>query len=173
MTGLVDLVAPDGVIALGSIVTIGEPRERTRRWGKTRVRDITCADGSVHAMGVAFVDSLLRRPMQLMPAEAGTYALNAWSDEDERGVSKVPVIAWALCVDGDVRPVTPQGVNSGGMMDDGEGYVLMPNGSVQAIGEHTEPVWFDTLDEYSAHVWKAIEARRSAPSAVEGEGDAA
>ncbi len=172
MTGLVDLVFPDGVIALSSIVKIGEPREVRRSWGSSRVRDVSCADGSTHSLGVPFVDGLLRRPMQLMPAEPGTFALHVWGTADDGGVNRTPVIAWALCVDGEVRPVTPQGVNNGGMMRDGEGYVLMPNGSVQSVGEHADEVWFDSVEDYCAGAWereKAIRAaRKAAPATNDG-----
>lgn len=165
MTGLVDLVFPDGIIALNSIVKIGEPRDARRSWGTQRFRQIECADGSTHQMGVSFVDDLMRRPTQLMPAAPETFALHVWGTAKDGGVNRTPVIAWAICVDGEIRPVTPQGVNDGGMMHDGEGYVLMPNGSVQSVGEHADEVWFDSVDEYAASVWErkaAIDAEKSA-----------
>lgn len=162
MTGLVDLIFPDGIVSLDSIVKVNAPFKVERHGMTMSDREIVMTDGTKHVMGAAFVDRLMRRPTHLVPVEAGTFALHAWASDEERGVIKSPVIAWALCLDGEVRPVTAQGVNDGDMMHDGEGYVLMPGGSVQSVGEHVDPVWFDTLTEYSEHMWAALAARTAA-----------
>jgi hypothetical protein len=96
-------------------------------------------------------DRIVSHPLQLMPAQPGTYALHPYDDEGTLKIGKTPLIAWALCFDGSIRIVTPQGVDDGHAWKEGQGYVLMPDGTVQAVTEYLDYISFDTLDEYLAH----------------------
>lgn len=58
------------------------------------------------------------------------------------------VIAWALCFDGEVRPVTPNGVNDGNGRDV---YVELADGSIEAVGEWVDPCGFADADEMDRH----------------------
>lgn len=134
-------------IPVGEIIEIGLPNKNSHGVDE---RAVTMRDGTTHRIGPYDLARIIMRPVQMIPAEPGTFHVRAWRDGPEAGLNKSPVIGWALCADGDVRPVTPQGVFDLGDRDT-EIYVLMPDGTVQAIGEHTEPVWFDTLDDYVRH----------------------
>ncbi len=96
-------------------------------------------------------DRIVSHPLQLMPAQPGTYALHPYDDEGSVKIGKTPLIAWALCFDGSIRIVTPQGVDDGHLWREGQGYVLMPDGTVQAVGEYLDYCEFDTIDAYLAH----------------------
>ncbi|MBB3347349.1 hypothetical protein [Sphingomonas sp. BK069] len=107
------------------------------------------------------VDRILTTPTQLIPAQPDTYLLWCWTAELGISVGKNPVIAWALCVDGRMRPVTAQGVNDGDTDPDRDFYVLMPNKSVQCTNEHAENPFYDTLDEYAASESKKADDRKN------------
>lgn len=105
------------------------------------------------------VEGLLKRPVQLIPAEPGSKLI--WTDIETDGpvVSPSPLIARALCVDGEVRPVTPAGI------DDGMGnprfgwFVQMPDGQFWHTGDGgTYPNEEALKDE----IVKWAEARRPA-----------
>lgn len=84
-------------------------------------------------------EELMRRPIQLTPAEPGTRLCHVTASGTEPGIWKTPVTAWAICLDGQVRPVTPAGVNDG-CGEPAEGfYVEMPDGTIEATSE-----WADT-----------------------------
>lgn len=94
---------------------------------------------------------LASQPLQLIPATPGIEAMTVGFDDDEPYVNRAPVIAWARCFDGSVRIVTPAGVDDGHIWKEGQGYVLMPDGSVHAVGEYLDVCRFDTLAAYVAH----------------------
>lgn len=90
-------------------------------------------------------------PLQLVPANPGIEALMVDAEGDDPYVNRSSVIAWARCFDGSVRIVTPAGVDDGHMWKEGQGYILMPDGSVHSVGEYLDVVRFDNLDAYIAH----------------------
>jgi hypothetical protein len=61
------------------------------------------------------VRSLMSRPAQLLPAQSGSMLLYVSADREGAFVTRTPLIAWALCLDGLIRPVTPSGVDDGDM----------------------------------------------------------
>lgn len=98
-------------------------------------------------------DELMRRPLQIIPAEAGISFLHI--DLAGDGAWREPVIAWALCMDGQVRPVCPGGVNDDVSDSQHAVYVEMPDKTVRAIGAYAEPPYAATVDELVA----ALKAR--------------
>ena len=74
--------------------------------------------------------------------------LRLWLEDDVSVVGKTPVIGWALCVDGNVRPVTPQGVNDGQTDRDVTVFVEMPDGSVQATDCWGDVAFYNDLEAY-------------------------
>lgn len=102
---------------------------------------------------------LMRRPVQIMPIDAtfslvrfGCDAAGPWSFSD-------PILAWALCYDGEMRPVTRDGVD-GGLPFDEPVYVRMPDGTMEA-GPHCDRI--DSLEEglrSAQREWEAANARK-------------
>jgi hypothetical protein len=90
-------------------------------------------------------------PLQLIPANPGIEALQVSVDGDGPYVNRSPVIAWARCFDSSIRIVTPAGVDDGHMWEEGQGYVLMPDGSVHAVGAYLDVCRFDNLEDYVAY----------------------
>lgn len=96
--------------------------------------------------------ALEARPVQIMPAESGTRLLTVFggfTDDEQPFVDKLPVIAWALCFDGQVRPVTPAGVNRGynpaSLGDWYPDYLELPNGDIHQFGFEAEPENFENV----------------------------
>jgi len=113
--------------------------------------EVLTQDGRTIGLSDNAYDQLVAAPLQLMPAQPGILALYASFDGDEPYVQKTPVIAWALCFDGSVRVVTPAGVDDGHIWEDGHGYVLMPDGTVEAVGAYSDQRSFETFDKWLAH----------------------
>jgi hypothetical protein len=92
------------------------------------------------------------RPVQLMPVEPGTRLITVFGGPAENEapfVDKAPIIAWALCFDGQVRPVTPAGVSrgfnpasSGNWFPE---YLEFPNGAINQFGYDAEPEDFGSV----------------------------
>jgi hypothetical protein len=92
------------------------------------------------------------RPVQLMPVEPGTRLITVFGGPAENEapfVDKAPIIAWALCFDGQVRPVTPAGVSrgfnpasSGNWFPE---YLEFPNGAIHQFGYDAEPEDFGSV----------------------------
>ena len=119
--------------------------------------------------------ALEARPVQIMPAEAGTHLLTvfgAFNEDEQPFVDRLPVIAWAVCLDGQVRPVTPAGVSRGynpaSFGDWYPDYLELPNGAIHQFGYDAEPENFESM----AAVIKR-EARRQLSYKVEREKHAA
>ncbi|USU06915.1 hypothetical protein NF699_09720 [Sphingomonadaceae bacterium OTU29LAMAA1] len=106
--------------------------------------------GSEELSGHAYT-RIASTPLQLIPATAGIEALAVGIDDGEHWVNRAPVIGWARCFDGSIRIVTPAGVDDGHMWKEGQGYVLMPDGSVHSVGEYLDVCRFDSLDAYVAY----------------------
>ena len=115
---------------------------------------------------------LLMRPTQLVPSEPGTRLLRVWvnveSNEDK--VLKAPVVAWALCFDGEVRPVTAHGVNGGNTISEPV-YVEMPDGSVQSTSIHDEVNGYDNVEAYRIGETERIVRDRADRAAREAQAD--
>jgi hypothetical protein len=111
------------------------------------------------------VFAIMRRPVQLLPAEPGTCHIWAGVDRPEDGgeywVMTTPVIAWALCVDGEVRFVTARGVNDAGSGHYDELYIETPGGSIQGAGRDYEHPFFADRDAYRKHIVAQVEAQRA------------
>lgn len=99
-------------------------------------------------------DGILQTPVQLIPAEPGTRVIRVFDQEPKVWYARV--IAWALCLDGEIRAVTPNGINDG-IGYDGEAYVEMPTGEIEAVGEWTDPCRFDSADDMIKHFHPNIE----------------
>ncbi|MFZ3484176.1 hypothetical protein [Sphingomonas sp. 3-13AW] len=103
-------------------------------------------------------------PVQLIPSETGTSFLHVFTggdDTDEWSVEAVPLIGWALCVDGDVRPVTAAGVNDG-VSEPGDigNFVQMPNGKVVSCSSWASHGWFENTEKLLTF---ALEVRGKRP----------
>lgn len=79
-------------------------------------------------------------PIQFIPADAGTFFLYAGDSADDE-VHRTTVIGWALCADGNVRAVTPDGPDDGGVIN--ADTILLPNGRVHRYEEEhaSEAAW--------------------------------
>lgn len=123
--------------------------------------------------------ALEARPVQLMPVEPGTRLITVYGGlaEDEKPLlDKAPIIAWALCIDGQVRPVTPAGVsrgfnsaNSGNWYPE---YLELPNGAIHQFGYDAEPENFVSVAaviERETRRQHAYAAERDARAARAGE----
>ncbi|WP_230771102.1 hypothetical protein [Sphingomonas sp. Leaf4] len=116
---------------------------------------------------------LASRPVQLLPANLPTEFV-CWNDDGELDVWFEPVIGWALCFDGQVRPVTAGGVCNGSYSDRDDDYVRYPDGRIRAIGNTAYMVGFDDTDAFRTHLLDvraiAAEHRAAAATATLSEG---
>jgi hypothetical protein len=121
------------LIPLGSIRRIGAPFEQTTGRGiKIVVQRIHYADGETFDAFESDVDKLAMRPDRLLPAEPGTKLIAVGVHESRAWIRRAPLIAWAFCLDGEMRPVTPDGVNDGTTPPDLGWWVEMPDGKLYA-----------------------------------------
>ncbi|MDP5279932.1 hypothetical protein Q9Q95_13435 [Sphingomonas sp. DG1-23] len=108
-----------------------------------------------------------RLPVQLVPAEPGWQLCRIWFGEGDEGpgVGFSPIIAWAQCVDGEMRPVTPCGVNDGG--DDPERgiYVRTPDGRIEPASSWGDGRLFEHAGEFLEHYVAEREAQLREASA--------
>ena len=141
-----------GLVAVGEMLVPMDQVERaTPMWesfGKHADPKVRLQGKSV-SLSPSELDMFLMRPTQLIPALAGTYVLNIWIEEGSTAgeVYKSAVVAWALCFDGEVRPVTPYGVN-GGHSVISTVHVELPDGSVRSTSVHDENPTFDNVEAY-------------------------
>lgn len=123
------------------IKTISAPRtlgsEATRETCKVELTD----DESIEMFDFD-VERLTRTPVQLLPAEQGTFYLYPGDTKDEE-VFRTTIIAWALCIDGEVRPVTADGVDDNHTSN--AETVLLPDGRVHVFEQEfaNEQEWLD------------------------------
>lgn len=144
MIGLFDLVWPEVCVALADIQGIGPTiAPRTDQ----AYRELRIRGAEARRVSPRDVDRLMQRPVQLLPVAGECAVLRTWTHDGVCEVGRTPVIGWALCMDGEVRVVTPQGVNDG-RSDDVDIYVAMPDGSVQSVGRYCDRIFFDGVDEY-------------------------
>ena len=90
--------------------------------------------------------ALEARPVQIMPAEPGTFLIHVFVSEtegEEAFADKTPILGWALCMDGQVRPITPAGVSRGFNPDSTRDwhpeYIELPDGAIYEFGYEAEP----------------------------------
>jgi hypothetical protein len=140
----------------------------TDKHGQPQYRIFMDGGGSGELSGFAYT-RIASTPLQLVPANPGIEALMVDVDGDETYVNRSPVIAWARCFDGSVRIVTPAGVDDGHMWKEGQGYVLMPDGSVHSVGEYLDVIRFDNLDAYVAYEVDQHRVRAEARTLAEQE----
>ena len=177
--GLLQIVTGDRAISLDSIRSIGPRYKRRETWtGGTHAYDarVIYLRGPEDDRSTAIVtqrefEALMRQPLQLMPAQPGTTLLRPYFPETgDLQIFATDVIAWALCVDGVVRPVTPGGVNDGG---DDEGnlqtgvFVELPGGKLEGVGADTEPSGYANIAEMRADLTERFKPK----SAVSGAGE--
>ncbi|SFP98815.1 hypothetical protein [Sphingomonas rubra] len=95
---------------------------------------------------------LSRRPIQLVPVEPGTKLIVVYVDHEGAFADTLPLISWALCLDGFVRPVMPAGVRRGYSEHGRQAYcyhpdyVQMPDGGIYEYGYEAEPERLDTIE---------------------------
>ncbi len=123
--------------------------------------------------------ALEARPVQLMPVEPGTRLITVYgglAENEKPFVDKAPIIAWALCIDGQIRPVTPAGVSrgfnpasSGNWFPE---YLEFPNGAIYQFGYDAEPEDFGNVAvviERETRRQRNYEAERKALAAAQDE----
>jgi hypothetical protein len=122
-------------------------------------------DGTT-SVGWATWERFGETPIQLIPSEPGTSFLHVFTGGDDVGewsVDTVPLIGWALCIDGEVRPVTASGVNDGvSELEDIGNFVQMPNGQVVSCSAWASQTGFDSTENLLAF---ALELRGKRPVA--------
>jgi hypothetical protein len=114
-----------------------------------------------------------------MPVEPGTRLLTVFgglTGDEPPFVDTAPIIAWALCIDGQVRPVTPAGVSrgynpasSGNWYPD---YLQLPDGAIHQFGLDAEPENFGSVAvviEREARRQRNYEAERRTRDAARAE----
>jgi hypothetical protein len=105
-------------------------------------------------------EHLTKHPLQLLAAEAGTKLCQWDLDAEEPEVWFEPVIAWALCLDGEIRPATPCGVDDGVSRGDGVSFVKMPDGYIKATGPNPDVVGFQDEASLLLHLLDERRIRR-------------
>lgn len=104
--------------------------------------------------------ALMRRPVQITPIDPGFTLVRLGCDGDGPWSFSDQILAWALCYDGEVRPLTRDGVDGGIPFDDPV-YVRMPDGTLDA-GPHCDRI--ETLEEglrQAQREWDASKVREA------------
>lgn len=102
---------------------------------------------------------LLRRPLQIMPIDPAYALVRFGCDDNGPWHYSDQILAWALCFDGEMRPVTRDGVDGGIPFDDPV-YIRMPDGTMEA-GPHCDRI--DSLEEgleQARKDWEAANAKQ-------------
>ncbi len=144
---------------LAGIESIGPCSQRksvTDEWWAVRRR----GDADTVYLSERMRQKLIRRPVQIMPIDPAYALVRFGCDADGPWSFSDPILAWALCYDGEMRPVTRDGVD-GGIPIDEPVYVRMPDGTMEA-GPHCDRI--DSLEEglrLAQREWKAANARKA------------
>ncbi len=162
MIGFIETASSGGMVPISAIIRIGE--ERVGK-DKIELRTAKLFDGSKFDLLEHDIAEIRSRPAQIIPSEPGTQFVRAaiGGTLAESVIVAEPVIAWALCLDGAVRPVTPQGVCGGASFWD-DHYVEMPAGDIYAVGDVSEPSSFTDRDEMLRRFFADAVAERVAKS---------
>ncbi|MFC0304421.1 hypothetical protein ACFSTI_29430 [Rhizorhabdus histidinilytica] len=127
-------------VATSAIVSMRRFKRSAQDWAYK----ITLSNGEGLIVETSDVSILLERPIQLIPAPIGT-SICHFNDEDWNA-HRAQVIAWALCADGEVRPVTPAGVNDSECLGPHENLIVeLPDGTCHETG--FDGRHFASLDE--------------------------
>lgn len=125
------------------------------------------ADGTTRT-GLMTWEGFGQTPVQLIPSEPGTSFLHVFTDDSdaaEWSVEAVPLIGWALCVDGDVRPVTASGINDGvSEPHDIGNFVAMPNGKIVSCSSWVSCAWHANTEELLSYVRDVRSKRVATPT---------
>jgi hypothetical protein len=134
-------------------------------------RKITLTDGRELEAISYDVAQILRQPVQLMPSEPGVQLLHfdPGGKDGETWVGRTPIIAWALCADGEIRVVTPSGVDDGVTEPDQGWFVEMPDGRVFSANRWADCCLFGTATEAAKHFHDRHVKRRAAETALDVE----
>lgn len=145
MIGVFRLGASDRFRRLDDIDRLGMSHhaegERARYFAKMR-------DGETVDLWEHDRDALLRRPLQLLPAEPGWSIIRTNDRGDEPWTMREPVIGWAVCFDGEIRPVAPNGIPNDSKRCT---YVEMPGGRIEGVTEWADPPGFENATEMATH----------------------
>jgi hypothetical protein len=150
MIGLMSNAWLGAEYSLGMIEELGPEHRAAKSQGGHKVRTLRLQGGKTTDLGEYAVEQLLTRPVQLIPAEPGIGFCYWDLDEAEPRITTVPLIAWALCFDGEIRAVTPNGVN--GHNDGEDNFVRLPDGRFRAVGQFTEPPGFQDEAALLSHL---------------------
>jgi hypothetical protein len=104
--------------------------------------------------------NLMRHPVQIMPIDPSYSLIRFGCDGDGPWSFADHVLAWALCWDGEMRPITRDGVD-GGLPFFDPVYIRMPDGTMEA-GPHCDRI--DSLEEglkSAQRDWEAANTRKA------------
>lgn len=96
---------------------------------------------------------LMMRPVQIIPAEPGTRLILVYSlpCDEVASADADPVLAWALCMDGQVRPILPSGVRRDFRFNDQNvwhpDYVQLPDGKIYQFGLESDCGVYASIEE--------------------------
>ena len=133
------------------------------------VGGLAFADVSLRSDDVRVADyelnDIVRRPVQIMPAEPGTRVLHYLLDDTPEHWT-VPAVGWALCADGVVRPMT----TGGPVYEDSEHphgvFVQMPDGTVGGVGPNADE--FEDADQMLRLLVKRADLNKAPLASEEG-----
>lgn len=161
----------DGDFPIGDVASIENLPPQSNQAERYRVKRQSGASTSLFTWEYR---ELMERPVQLLPADQGTELLRPYVDE-EPFVDALPVLAWALCFDGEMRPVLPSGVHGRHEAHPFNDFLQLPDGRIFEFGREAEP---DALQN-KAEVIEIERVRRalarderSGGASGEGEADA-
>ncbi|MDQ0249212.1 hypothetical protein J2W22_001259 [Sphingomonas kyeonggiensis] len=138
--------------------SIARAKPSTNQYG-TEVADFILTDGTELKNFGPIWEGLWRLPTQLIQAEPGWKLCDIWV-EGEPGMRLTPIIAWAYCVDGEIRPVTPCGINDG-LADPAMGiFVQRPDGAVESASSWGDGGTFHNPAHLLDHYVAREQARR-------------
>ena len=169
MTGLISTGWAGAMVPLDAITRVSNDWKNDHR---VKMRTVELNDGRKFDLTDTQADALQGRAMQIIPTLPSVSLLSVDLEPTLEGscILAEPVIAWALCVDGDIRPVTPAGVLSGRSIWD-DHYVEMAGG-IQSVGDLTEPPGFSDRAEMLQHFFAVEYAKKNGADGFVSELDA-
>ena len=137
MIGLVETLSLRGAGRLDDIDRIEE--EHPNAHG-VMLRRVVLKNGASFDTFAHEGSALMARPVQLLAAQPDASIIWHYTDEAGSHLEREPLIAWALCLDGEIRAVSPSGVKN---PSKSEVFVEMPGKRIHSVGEHGDIAWFD------------------------------